>query len=105
MAPRREEIIMGNRLYVGNLSFNTSEENLLQTFGQFGGVEEAKIIMDRNTGRSKGFGFVTMESETSAQEALSKLNGTDLDGRTLRVSEAEERKERSPNRGGGRNRW
>ena len=96
---------MGNRLYVGNLSFNTSEEGLFQTFGQFGGVEEAKIIMDRNTGRSKGFGFVTMESETSAQEALSKLNGADLDGRTLRVDEAEERKERSSNRGGGRNRW
>lgn len=89
---------MSTKLFVGNLSFSTTEERLASTFGQYGGVVEAKIIMDRDTGRPRGFGFVTMDSPDSAQEAIDGMNGTMLDGRPLRVNIAEERR---PPRGGG----
>ena len=89
---------MSSKLFVGNLSFSTTEDRLQETFGQFGSVVEAKIILDRDTGRPRGFGFVTMDSEDSAQEAIDGMNGTMLDGRPLRVNIAEERR---PPRGGG----
>lgn len=92
---------MGNRLYVGNLSFNTTEESLRQAFSTFGEVVEAKVVNDRDTGRSRGFGFVSMGNDSEAQRAIAEMNGADLDGRALRVNEAEERKPRSGGGGGG----
>jgi RNA recognition motif-containing protein len=89
---------MNNRLYVGNLAFHTTEDVLLRTFQACGEVVEAKLILDRETGRSRGFGFVVMSNAEEAQRAISELNGADLDGRALRVNEAEERK---PRGGGG----
>lgn len=91
---------MSNRLYVGNLAFHTTEDVLLDTFAKVGSVTEAKLIIDRESGRSRGFGFVTMASSSDAQRAISELNGADLDGRALKVNEAEERRPRSG--GGGR---
>ncbi|MDP2339744.1 MAG: RNA-binding protein, partial [Deltaproteobacteria bacterium] len=87
-----------NRLYVGNLSFHTTEESLQAAFAQFGNVVETKVVLDRETGRSRGFGFVTMGSADEAQKAIAQMNGADLDGRALRVNEAEERGARA---GGG----
>jgi RNA recognition motif-containing protein len=92
---------MGNRLYVGNLSFNTTEESLRDAFSAFGEVVEAKVVNDRDTGRSRGFGFVSMGSDAEAQRAIAEMNGADLDGRSLRVNEAEERKPRGGGGGGG----
>src|SRR5450432_1741546 len=92
---------MNNRLYVGNLSFHTTEDVLLRTFGQAGEVTEAKLVIDRETGRSRGFAFVSMGSDADAQKAISELDGTDLEGRPLRVSIAEERKPRAGGGGGG----
>jgi len=92
---------MSSKLFVGNLSFSTTEERLASTFGQFGGVVEAKIILDRDTGRPRGFGFVTMDSDDSAQEAIDGMNGTMLDGRPLRVNIAEERRPRAGGGSGG----
>ncbi len=89
---------MGRRLYVGNLSFSTTELDLRDAFGQAGTVAEAKIVMDRETGRPRGFAFVEMSSDQEAQNAIAQLNGRELDGRTIKVNEAEER---SPGRGGG----
>lgn len=89
---------MNNRLYVGNLSFYTTEDTLQQTFGNFGTVTEAKLVIDRETGRSRGFAFVSMATEAEANAAIEQLNGTDLDGRALRVNIAEERR---PGGGGG----
>jgi len=91
---------MNNRLYVGNLSFYTTEDALMRAFAQVGEVTEAKLVIDRETGRSRGFAFVVMGSDADAQKAISQLDGTDLDGRPLRVNIAEERKPRSG--GGGR---
>jgi RNA recognition motif-containing protein len=91
---------MNNRLYVGNLSFYTTEDALMRAFSQVGEVTEAKLVIDRETGRSRGFAFVVMGSDADAQKAISQLDGTDLDGRPLRVNIAEERKPRSG--GGGR---
>jgi len=88
---------MGNRLYVGNLSFDTNEETLHQAFAQFGDVQEARIVTDRETGRSRGFAFVSMVDEQGAKEAIAQMNGAMVDGRALRVNEAEDR----PQRGGG----
>jgi RNA recognition motif-containing protein len=82
---------MGNRLYVGNLSFQTQEDVLRDVFSEIGEVTDCKVITDRETGRSRGFGFVTMATDDQAQEAISQLDGADLDGRALRVNEAEER--------------
>jgi len=84
---------MSNRLYVGNLSFNTSTEALQEAFAEAGEVLEAKIISDRDTGQSRGFGFVTMGSSDAARKAISSMNGAMLDGRALRVNEAEERQQ------------
>jgi len=79
---------VGNKLYIGNLSFSTTDESLSGLFAQFGTVESAKVITDRDSGRSKGFGFIEMSSPEEAQEAIEKLNGSQFDGRNLTVSEA-----------------
>ncbi|HEY3495424.1 MAG TPA: RNA-binding protein [Polyangiaceae bacterium] len=89
---------MNNRLYVGNLAFHTTEDTLHQTFAGFGTVVEAKLVIDRESGRSRGFGFVSMSTEEEANAAIQQLNGADLDGRALRVNIAEERR---PGGGGG----
>jgi RNA recognition motif-containing protein len=91
---------MGKKLYVGNLPFTADEQTLADTFAEFGTVESAKIITDRDTGRSKGFGFVEMSSDGEAQEAISKMNGADFGGRALTVNEAKPMPPRE-NRGGG----
>jgi cold-inducible RNA-binding protein len=82
---------MSSNLYVGNLTFNTTTADLETLFGQHGDVKKAQVINDRDTGRSRGFGFVEMESQEGANTAISALNGTDLDGRDLTVSIAKER--------------
>src|SRR3954453_5567433 len=79
---------MGKKLYVGNLPFSATDQILSDTFAQCGTVESAKIIMDRESGRSKGFGFVEMSTEAEAQDAISKFNGADYDGRAMTVNEA-----------------
>ena len=85
---------MQNKLFVGNLSWDTTDETLSQLFSTVGEVTEAKVIVDKFKGRSKGFGFVTMASEELAQKAMEELNGKELDGRAINVSEArEERRE------------
>jgi cold-inducible RNA-binding protein len=96
---------MAKKLYVGGLSYNTTEEGLRAFFSQAGTVETANIIMDRDTGRSKGFGFVEMSSDQEAQTAISRYNGTELDGRKLTVNEAKPQAPRDNRGGGGRNRW
>jgi RNA recognition motif-containing protein len=100
---------MGNRLYVGNLSFHTTEDGIRDAFVGCGDVGEVKIITDRETGRSRGFGFVTMADEKGARTAISKMDGFQLDGRALRVNEAEAREQRGGGGGGGggggRSRW
>jgi RNA recognition motif-containing protein len=79
---------MGKKLYVGNLPFSATNQILNDTFAQCGTVESATIIMDRDTGRSKGFGFVEMSTESEAADAISKFNGADYDGRAMTVNEA-----------------
>src|SRR6476646_9303841 len=91
---------MGKKLYVGNLPFSATDQILSDTFSQCGTVESAKIITDRDTGRSKGFGFVEMSTEAEAQDAISKFNGADYDGRAMTVNEAKPMAPRE-NRGGG----
>jgi RNA recognition motif-containing protein len=91
---------MGKKLYVGNLPYSATDESLSETFAQCGTVESAKVITDRDSGRSKGFGFVEMSSDKEAQEAISRLNGQQLDGRAMNVSEAKPQAPRD-NRGGG----
>jgi RNA recognition motif-containing protein len=90
---------VAKKLYVGNLSYNTSESDLQRLFEEFGTVDSAQVISDRETGRSKGFGFVEMGSDQEAQAAISALNGKEVDGRALTVNEAKPREERG---GGGR---
>ena len=92
---------MNQRLFVGNLSFQTSEEDLRSAFSAHGEVVDAKIITDRETGRSRGFGFLTMGTDEAARTAIEAMNGAQLDGRPLRVNEAEERRPRSGGGGGG----
>ena len=92
---------MGNKLYVGNLSYNVRDDDLQQTFAQFGTVNSAKVMMDRETGRSKGFGFVEMGSDAEAQSAINGMNGQQMDGRALVVNEARPREERPGGFGGG----
>jgi RNA recognition motif-containing protein len=92
---------MGKKLYVGNLSYQVDSSELEQMFGQFGQVTSAQIINDRETGRSKGFGFVEMSSDTEAQAAIEALNGQEHGGRPLTVNEARPREERSGGGGGG----
>lgn len=82
---------MGKKIYVGNLSFNTNEAGLTDLFQQYGKTTSVKIISDRDTGRSKGFGFVEMDTEEAAQSAISALNGYSLDGRQLKVNESVEK--------------
>ena len=98
---------MGRRLYVGNLSFNTTELELRDVFSQHGTVAETKMVMDRETGRPRGFAFVEMGSEQDAKQAIDQLNGRELGGRTLTVNEAQERSGGGGSRGGGggRGRW
>ena len=88
------------KLYVGNLSFQTSSEELQQLFAQAGTVESATVVEDRDTGRSRGFGFVEMASKEEGEKAIQQFNGTDLNGRNLTVNEARPREDRG-NRGGG----
>jgi len=90
---------MANKLYVGNLPFSATDDSLREMFGQAGQVESARIITDRDTGRSKGFGFVEMSTSQEASEAINKFNGTQLDGRSLTVNEA---RPMAPRDGGGR---
>lgn len=85
-------------LYVSNLSFHTTEDDLRKLFEEFGGVTSAKVITDRETGRSRGFGFVEMSSTENANKAIAALNGKDIEGRALSVSEARERAPRTDNR-------
>ena len=92
---------MGNRLYVGNLSFDSTADRVRETFASFGEVTDVHIVMDRDTGNPRGFGFVTMGSAEEARAAMSQLDGSSLDGRSLRVNEAEERQARGGGGGGG----
>ena len=92
---------MGKKLYVGNLSYQTESSDLQEMFGQFGTVASAEIISDRETGRSKGFGFVEMASEDEAQSAIAGMNGKEIGGRTLTVNEAKPKEPRSGGFGGG----
>lgn len=91
---------MSKKIYVGNLSYQTTEGDLTTIFEQVGQVESVNVITDRDTGRSKGFAFVEMGNE-DADKAITQLNGTEVNGRTLTVNEARPREERSGNRGGG----
>lgn len=92
---------MGKKLYVGNLPFSVTDQTLVDTFSQVGTVISAKVIVDRDTGRGKGFAFVEMSSDAEAQEAISKFNGADYEGRSINVNEARPMEPRS-NGGGGR---
>jgi RNA recognition motif-containing protein len=92
---------MGNRLYVGNLSYGATVDTLRERFAACGEVTDAHVVMDRETGRSRGFGFVTMASSADAQKAMAEMNGAMFDGRALKVNEAEERQNRGGGGGGG----
>ena len=103
---------MGKRLYVGNLSYQTTEMDLRDLFGQHGTVADAKLVMDRDTGRPRGFGFVEMSTDAEATAAIAALNGHDVQGRALNVNEAQERSSgggggggRGGRGGGGGGRW
>jgi len=91
---------MGNKLYVGNLPYSVRDEDLQQSFGQFGAVTSAKVMMERDTGRSKGFGFVEMGSDAEAQAAIAGMNGQSLGGRSVVVNEARPMEARPPRSGG-----
>ena len=92
---------MGKKLYVGNLSFSETDQNLVDTFSECGTVESAKIIMDRESGRSKGFGFVEMSSDAEATSAINKFNGVEFNGRPWTVNEAKPMEPRNGGGGGG----
>jgi cold-inducible RNA-binding protein len=104
---------MEKKLFVGGLSWNTTDEGLRQAFESFGEVLEAKVIKDRDTGRSRGFGFVTFARQEDATTAMAEMDGTSLDGKTIKVNEAQDKRQRGGGRGGGfgggrgggRNRW
>jgi RNA recognition motif-containing protein len=105
---------MAKKLFVGGLSWDTTDEGLRQAFATYGEITEAKVITDRDTGRSRGFGFVTFAQNEDATSAISKMDGTNLDGKTIKVNEAQEKGPRpggrsgggfGGGRGGGRNRW
>jgi len=89
---------MGKKIYVGNLSYTLNDQSLVDVFSEFGNVESARIVTDRESGRSKGFAFVEMSTEDEAQNAIAKLNGAELEGRAMNVSEA---KPMAPREGGG----
>ena len=92
---------MSNKLFVGNLSFNATENTLKDAFAAFGTVTETNLMMDRETGRPRGFGFITMSSADEAQKAIAGMNGKEMDGRALTVNVAKPREERAPGGGGG----
>lgn len=92
---------MSKKLFVGGLSWNTDDDALRQAFEQYGDVTDAKVIKDRDTGRSRGFGFVTFENAADSQNAMSEMNGTTLDGRTIKVDSAEEKSRGGGGGGGG----
>ena len=92
---------MGNKLYVGNLPFSLDDSALQSVFSEYGTVTSAKIIMDRDSGRSKGFGFVEMSSDAEAKTAIEQMNGKEVDGRALTVNEARPQEPRSGGFGGG----
>lgn len=92
---------MGKKLYVGNLPYSANQQTLQDAFGKCGTVESANVIMNRDTGQSKGFGFVEMSSSAEAQKAIQDINGTSIDGRALTVNEAKPQEKRS----GGGGRW
>ncbi len=96
---------MNNKLYVGNLAFSVTSESLQDSFTGFGDVQSAKVMMDRETGRSKGFGFVEMSTDAQAQAAIDGLNGKTMEGRALTVNVARPREERSGGGGGYNNRY
>jgi cold-inducible RNA-binding protein len=109
---------MAKKLFVGGLSWDTKDEGLRQAFAPYGEITEAKVITDRDTGRCRGFGFVTFAQNEDAKSAISKMDGTSLDGKTIKVNEAQEKSPRSGGRsgggygggrggggGGGRDRW
>jgi len=89
---------MSNKLFVGGLAWKTTDEGLRRAFERFGEITEAKVIADRETGRSRGFGFITFAADESAEQAKTEMDGTELEGRTIKVNDAEQR----PPRGGGR---
>jgi RNA recognition motif-containing protein len=92
---------MGKKIYVGNLAYSVESNQLTEVFAQFGTVESAKVITDRDSGRSKGFAFIEMSQDSEAQAAIEKLNGTDLSGRAMNISEAKPQEPRSNDGGGG----
>ncbi len=100
---------MGRKLYVGNLPFSATEQTLKDTFSRCGTVDSVNVITDRDTGQSRGFGFVEMSSDGEAQKAIQELNGSSLDGREITVNEAKPQQKRSGGGGrggyGGGNRW
>ncbi len=93
------------KIYIGNMSFDTTEDNIRQAFESFGEVTSVNVIMDRETGRPKGFGFVEMSSDSEGQAAIDGLNSTDMNGRTINVNVARPRVERGGGGGGGRGRY
>lgn len=105
-APERDWKVMAKKLFVGNLSWNTRNEGLYEAFSRFGEVSEATVITDRDTGRSRGFGFVTFEDEAAGEDAMAAMDGQTLDGRPIRVNEAQQRRRDGGGGGGRRNdRW
>jgi RNA recognition motif-containing protein len=109
---------MAKKLFVGGLSWDTTDDGLRQAFASYGEISEAKVITDRDTGRSRGFGFVTFAQDEDAKTAMAKMDGTSLDGKNIKVNEAQEKSPRGGGRpggggggfggggrGGGRNRW
>jgi RNA recognition motif-containing protein len=90
--PRRRETFVPKKLFVGGLSWGTSDDGLRAAFEQFGEIVEAKVVLDRDSGRSRGFGFVTFEDDAAATRAVEEMNGTELEGRNIRVDEAHDRR-------------
>ncbi len=97
--------MQGNKLYVGNLSYSVTEEQLRELFSQYGEIKEVVIIKDSYTDRSKGFGFIEFTNPTDAEKATSELNGKEHEGRTLKVNEAKQRPQRDDRQGGFRERY
>jgi len=103
--PRLEEESMAKKLYVGNLSYTTTSDDLSELFGTVGEVLSVNLITDRMTGRSKGFAFVEMAEQTTAQEAINQLNGREMDGRSIKVAEARPKRDDRGGGGGRHRRW
>jgi RNA recognition motif-containing protein len=103
VVPEKElPVAMSKKLFVGGLSWGTTDDGLHSAFSQFGEIVEAKVITDRETGRSRGFGFVTFSNDEGATKAIAEMDGTELDGRTIKVNEAEDKPARTGGGGGGR---